>query len=178
MSSTPYNWIYSFLSNQLRASGALQVHHPAPHSTMPKRSRSASPLPSGDTASVDEDAPAVKSSTTDPAHNPKYFRSSTSPSPDPSSSAKPPVQQMQCGLPPHGVITLPSAAAFDEHYAKEHTNRCSACGANLPSAWFLELHLSERHDPLIATRREKEEKTVSFNINRPKPIVVYTYENS
>ena len=67
---------------------------------------------------------------------------------------------MQCTLPPHAPIILPSVTAFENHYAQEHTNRCAECGANLPSSWFLELHLSERHDPLIAGLREKGEKTV------------------
>lgn len=67
---------------------------------------------------------------------------------------------MQCALPPHPPLELPSAAAFDAHYAREHTNRCSECSANLPSAWLLELHLTERHDPLVAAKREKDEKTV------------------
>ena len=67
---------------------------------------------------------------------------------------------MQCALPPHPPLTLPSAADFDAHYAREHTNRCSACRVNLPSPWLLELHLAEQHDPLITARREKGEKTV------------------
>ena len=125
---------------------------------MPKRSRSASPPPteSPDSFTLTRtEEPAIA-----PAHTPKYRRSTSSP---PGQRATIPAlsQQMQCALPPHEPITLPSAAAFDVHYAQEHTNRCSACGANLPSSWLLELHLSERHDPLIAGQRAKGEKCVS-----------------
>lgn len=131
---------------------------------MLKRSRSASPVFQ---IHHDKRAPVAQEGlvTTNEvmAHTPKYLRSSNSPSP-PGSSAPTNVNElttsMQCNLPPHAPLTLESAAVFDVHYTQEHTNRCSECNANLPSAWLLELHIAERHDPLIAGLREKEEKTV------------------
>ena len=127
---------------------------------MPKHSRSASLISQGDfegAARASEDTIDASGS---PAHTPKYFRASTSPPPlDTALNASSP-PKMQCALPPHAILTLPSAAAFDIHYAQEHTNRCSECSANLPSGWMLELHLNERHNPIVAAQRDKEEKTV------------------
>ena len=39
-------------------------------------------------------------------------------------------------------------------------NRCSQCGKNFPTERFLNLHIEENHDALVATRRERGEKTV------------------
>ena len=130
---------------------AISPHLPV-STTMPKRSRSPSPPAS---AALDGPEDAAES-----AHTPKYTRTSLSPSPTPSSSSSnPTLRPMQCALPPHPPLTLSSTADFDAHYAREHTNRCISCAANLPSAWLLELHQAERHDPLVAARREKGEKT-------------------
>ena len=127
---------------------------------MPKRSRSNSPV------SLEEKVDSIASNSglavTDSsiAHTPKYFRGSMSPPSSPSAEESKTSHPMHCGLPPHAPITLASAAAFDVHYAQEHTNRCYECNANLPSAWMLELHLNEEHNPLIAAQRDKGEKTV------------------
>lgn len=97
-------------------------------------------------------------------HTPKWTRSSTSTSPSPSeASAQKAVhhrdtKEMQCILPGHPLLTLASAAEFEIHYAKEHDNQCIKCKSNLPSPWLLELHQDENHDPLIAARRNKDEK--------------------
>ncbi|KAH8434629.1 uncharacterized protein LDX57_012271 [Aspergillus melleus] len=40
-----------------------------------------------------------------------------------------------------------------------HVNRCSECGKNFPTGHFLSLHIEENHDPLVATRRERGDKT-------------------
>jgi len=50
-------------------------------------------------------------------------------------------------------------AEYETHYQQAHTNRCTECSKNLPSAHFLELHIAENHDPLLAARREKGGKT-------------------
>ena len=121
---------------------------------MSKRSRSNSPVPEP------EDAEHQLSMTKTSTHAPKYFRASTSPPPSSSASETTDLRPMQCILPPHGPLTVPSAAAFDIHYAQEHTNRCMECNANFPTAWILDLHLNESHNPLIAAKREQEEKTV------------------
>lgn len=41
-------------------------------------------------------------------------------------------------------------------------NRCSQCGKNFPTERFLNLHIEENHDALVATRRERGEKTVRY----------------
>jgi hypothetical protein len=109
---------------------------------MPKRSRSDSP---SSTTSLHEEV-IIRGRSTSPI--PKYSRTT---------SLEP--RSMFCTLPPHDTLQLDSND-FEAHYSKEHTNRCTACSANLPSAHMLELHIGELHDPLVAARREKGEKTV------------------
>lgn len=67
---------------------------------------------------------------------------------------------MKCSLPPHrDGLEFDSLEAFDVHYAKEHSNRCSECGRNFPSSHFLALHLEESHSPLREALQERGEKT-------------------
>lgn len=67
--------------------------------------------------------------------------------------------RMQCSLPPHRPLSFSSADEFDVHYAKEHTNRCTSCGKNFPSAHYLSLHIDENHNPLREELAAKGEKT-------------------
>lgn len=119
---------------------------------MAKRSREESFSPAADTPStttstctedageVDSDRPAKIPALTDPP------------------ASRPAV--MQCSLAPHRhPIDFPSIEAFELHYAKDHTNRCSSCGKNFPSAHFLALHIDEIHNPLRAELQGKGEKT-------------------
>lgn len=103
----------------------------------------------------------------DAGHTPKWTRSSASASPSPSEASAPKsathgenadTKEMQCILPGHPPLTLASATDFETHYAKEHNNQCIKCKSNLPSPWLLELHQNENHDPLIAAKRDKDEK--------------------
>lgn len=64
-------------------------------------------------------------------------------------------------LPPHKPLTFPNYADYEKHYNQSHTNRCAECQKNFPSGHFLELHLSENHDPIIAAKRDRGEKTFS-----------------
>jgi len=66
---------------------------------------------------------------------------------------------MQCSLPPHRLLSFPSAEDFDTHYAKEHTNRCASCGKNFPSPRYLSLHIDENHNPVREALAAKGEKT-------------------
>lgn len=69
---------------------------------------------------------------------------------------------MHCSLPPHRqALDFSSIEEFETHYAKEHSNRCSACDKNFPSAHFLSLHIDEKHNPLRAELESKGEKTYS-----------------
>lgn len=70
---------------------------------------------------------------------------------------------MRCSLPPHKeTLSFPSYEEYEVHYMQAHVNRCSECGKNFPTDLFLNLHIEENHDPLIAARRERGEKTVCF----------------
>lgn len=66
---------------------------------------------------------------------------------------------MRCLLPPHKPITFSSYPEYETHYNQTHSNRCSECKANFPTAHFLELHIAENHDPLIAAQRDRGVKT-------------------
>jgi len=66
---------------------------------------------------------------------------------------------MRCQLPPHGTLTFATYAEYEAHYTNAHTNRCTECNANLPSAHLLELHIAENHDPLLASKRDAGERT-------------------
>ncbi|KAI4246979.1 MAG: hypothetical protein L6R40_001644 [Gallowayella cf. fulva] len=67
---------------------------------------------------------------------------------------------MKCSLAPHPeTITFNTFEDFEVHYAQNHSNRCSECHKNFPTEHFLGLHISENHDPLVAARKAREEKT-------------------
>ncbi|KAF2161036.1 hypothetical protein M409DRAFT_70102 [Zasmidium cellare ATCC 36951] len=68
-------------------------------------------------------------------------------------------QAFNCLLPPHSAQTFATYADFEIHYTQTHTNRCRECNKNFPSDHFLDLHLTENHDPIVATRRDNGEKT-------------------
>ncbi|KAK9551946.1 hypothetical protein V6Z96_000862 [Aspergillus fumigatus] len=75
---------------------------------------------------------------------------------------EPAVEAMHCSLPPHReVIYFSSYEDYEVHYTQTHVNRCSECGKNFPTDRFLNLHIEENHDPLVATKRDKGEKTYS-----------------
>ena len=68
---------------------------------------------------------------------------------------------MQCSLPPHrGPLSFTSYEDYEVHYLQAHVNRCSQCGRNFPTGHFLNLHIEENHDPLVAALKERGEKTV------------------
>ncbi len=67
---------------------------------------------------------------------------------------------MQCSLPPHRyALDFSTINAFEIHYAKDHSNRCTSCGKNFPSPHFLTLHIDEKHNPLREELQAKGEKT-------------------
>ncbi len=70
---------------------------------------------------------------------------------------------MRCSLPPHARQTL-SFTSFEDyevHYNKTHVNRCTECQKNFPTPHFLDLHITENHNPLVEVLRERGERTVS-----------------
>lgn len=64
-----------------------------------------------------------------------------------------------CSLPPHKLIAFASYPEYESHYHASHTNCCRDCKRNFPSNHFLDLHLAENHDPIVATKRDHGEKT-------------------
>ena len=73
------------------------------------------------------------------------------------------VTEMRCSLPPHRqTLSFPSYDDYEVHYAKTHVNRCIECRKNFPTEHFLNLHIEENHDALVSVKRERGEKTVSF----------------
>ncbi|KAL3465804.1 hypothetical protein BJX64DRAFT_43572 [Aspergillus heterothallicus] len=67
---------------------------------------------------------------------------------------------MNCSLPPHReTLSFSSYDDYAVHYQQAHVNRCSECARNFPTDLFLNLHIEENHDPLIAARRARGEKT-------------------
>lgn len=91
--------------------------------------------------------------------------SSSSPTPPSIVSNGAPQHEMLCILPPHPPshpLRFTSYADYETHYLQAHTNRCSDCGLNFPSARFLEVHILDVHDALGEVRRGRGEKTVGF----------------
>lgn len=67
---------------------------------------------------------------------------------------------IQCSLPPHREpLSFSNVEGFEVHYVKEHSNRCSACGKNFPTAHFLALHTDENHNTFREALQAKGEKT-------------------
>ncbi|KAL4800973.1 hypothetical protein BDV19DRAFT_352481 [Aspergillus venezuelensis] len=67
---------------------------------------------------------------------------------------------MRCTLPPHThALTFTSYDDYEVHYRQSHVNRCTQCGRNFPTDLFLNLHIEENHDSLVAARRGRGEKT-------------------
>lgn len=77
---------------------------------------------------------------------------------DPANSA---AAVMHCSLPPHrGALSFSSHEDYEVHYLQAHVNRCLECRRNFPTGHFLSLHIEENHDPLIAAKRGRGDKTV------------------
>jgi hypothetical protein len=67
---------------------------------------------------------------------------------------------MQCSLPPHrDALEFASIEDFEIHYAKDHSNRCTSCGKNFPTAHFLALHIDENHNTFREALQAQGEKT-------------------
>lgn len=71
------------------------------------------------------------------------------------------LEVMRCSLPPHRqTLSFSSFEEYEVHYNKIHVNRCSECRKNFPTTYFLDLHISENHDPLVEVLKERGERTV------------------
>lgn len=67
---------------------------------------------------------------------------------------------MQCSLPPHReTLNFSSIEDFEVHYAKDHSNRCTSCSKNFPTAHFLALHIDENHNTFREALQGRGEKT-------------------
>ena len=117
---------------------------------MAKRGRddAASSGAEGETDEVHETV-SRSQSTESEGHTPKY----TSLEPEEETPA------MRCLLAPHKPLDFATYTEYESHYQKTHTNRCTDCKRNFPSSHFLSLHIAENHDPIVATKRDADEKT-------------------
>ena len=132
----------------MHAAGTL-LPTPLPGS-MAKRLRDDSV--SGDEAFIEDSFKSRSQSVEAAAHTPKYA------SVEPSSQASN-RSAMRCMLPPHKPMSFATYDEYEAHYQKDHTNRCIDCGKNLPTSHFLELHIAENHDPIVASKRDAGERT-------------------
>lgn len=69
-----------------------------------------------------------------------------------------------CNLLPHcsaSATSFRNSVDLESHYQKHHANCCSTCNKIFPDSRFLHLHITEFHDPLVAVRRDRGERTVS-----------------
>ena len=135
-------------NEQVRPAPATKAF-PTPLLMMGKRSRDASFSPTVE----DSSSPGIVVTSPDADEGPpsKIVAENISSNPE---------AVMKCSLPPHRQpLDFDSLEAFEVHYTKEHTNRCSECGRNFPSSHFLSLHIEENHNPLREALQERGEKT-------------------
>lgn len=118
---------------------------------MAKRVREPS-LSTQDSPSGLEEGDASSPTVGEAVHTPKYVELENE-EPEKSKSA------FQCLLPPHKLMTFTTYPDYEAHYNASHTNRCKQCRKNFPTSHFLQLHLSENHDPIVAVKRERGDKT-------------------
>lgn len=66
-----------------------------------------------------------------------------------------------CSLPPLCSLQPKVFDLFSEyelHYISEHTNVCTECKKNFPTARLLELHIAENHDPFMKIKLQQGER--------------------
>jgi len=63
-----------------------------------------------------------------------------------------------CDLAPCHHVIFSNSLEYESHYINNHQHRCLSCNARFPNEYFLELHISEFHDPFNDIRKEKGEK--------------------
>ncbi|KAE8318003.1 C2H2 type zinc finger domain protein [Aspergillus transmontanensis] len=118
---------------------------------MSKRSRSISRSPSVGEPPETSSRPSSPAFSITSVEQPKKHLSDT---------ANSSTEVMHCSLPPHReTLSFPSYDDYEVHYKQTHVNRCTACGKNFPTDRFLNLHIEENHDPLIAAKKDRGEKT-------------------
>lgn len=70
---------------------------------------------------------------------------------------------IRCSLPPHAEMDFSTYDAYEIHHQQYHLHRCSECHRNFPSDHYLQLHISENHDPITAVKRDRGERTVCYD---------------
>lgn len=65
-----------------------------------------------------------------------------------------------CSLPPRCNVKPRqfTVSEYEKHYQKQHVNICYECDAELPTEYFLDLHLEEAHSPIFQARLSRDEK--------------------
>jgi hypothetical protein len=68
-----------------------------------------------------------------------------------------------------------STIDYEQHYRLAHWYRCETCRDRraFPGEFWLQLHFTEFHDPQIAIRRERGEKTVSNIDKHQESVYIY-----
>ena len=69
-----------------------------------------------------------------------------------------------CALPPQCYSRpkrFDTIVAYESHYNSSHRYVCHECKKRFPSEKFLDLHISELHDPITAAIKDRGEKVVS-----------------
>ncbi len=75
--------------------------------------------------------------------------------------------ELICNLPPSCHLhpqSFHSDEEYEQHYVRYHEFVCSGCRHIFPSAFLMELHITESHDPFADLRRSRGEKIVSYSI--------------
>lgn len=119
---------------------------------MSKRSRSPSTLARAENTTSSSIAPQIGDLGDDSP--PSKYRSTSEvvPADQPGS--------IQCSLLPHqDTVYCCTPEEYELHYLREHSNRCSSCSKNFPSAHILSLHIDENHNVLREARAAKGERT-------------------
>ncbi len=65
---------------------------------------------------------------------------------------------VHCDLAPCHHKPFASSLEYESHYLNNHQHKCLSCKSIFPNEQFLDLHLSEFHDPFNAIRKERGEK--------------------
>lgn len=138
---------------------------------MAKRPREDSPPIASPSSDIDPLDPAPARVITVSATTPGPEHASKIPHLDTEGGEASDLEVMRCSLPPHReTLSFATFEDYEVHYSQAHVNRCLECRRNLPTEHFLNLHIEENHDSLVAARRSRGERTVGQRV-----FTIYSY---
>ncbi|ODQ66989.1 hypothetical protein NADFUDRAFT_49441 [Nadsonia fulvescens var. elongata DSM 6958] len=85
------------------------------------------------------------------------------------------VHVISCHLPPNcdkNHVEFSSYSDYESHYNSFHSFCCLECNCVFPSSRFLDLHLTEHHDPLTAIKNSRGDRTFSCFISSCKTMSI------